>query len=115
MTSLACHGIGEVFFGAKEDGSVYLYEKIRFGRFKKLFSHAEGVSIVSRCFDDKSQLLSSLDSSSRVRIHRLLRRPENLEFGEPIFDHRAGVAVDQLLFNEGHARILVCSAIDDTL
>jgi hypothetical protein len=31
--------------------------------------------------------------------------------GDPVFSHRAGVAVDQVLFSHKHSRILVCSSV----
>lgn len=115
VTSLCCHRLGEVFFCGKEDGSVYLYKTISGQQIKKLLSHADGVSISSVCFDEKIKLLSSIDSSSRVMIHPLFRQADNWDVGEPIFDHRAGVAVDQLLFNDAHTRMLISSAMADTL
>jgi WD40 repeat protein len=116
VTSLACHGSSDIFFCGKEDGSVYLYEMKQGQLVKKLFSHAGGVAINFLCFDNESQLLSSADSSSRVMIHRVFCRQEAWEADEPIFDYRAGVAVDQILFNDGHTRILVSSSMAaDTL
>jgi WD40 repeat protein len=111
VTSLACHGSSEIFFCGKEDGAVYLYEMKHGQHIKKLFSHAEGVAIVSLCFDDERKFLSSVDSSSRVMIRRVFRQQEAWEVEEPIFDYRAGVAVDQILFNRGQTRILVGSSM----
>lgn len=85
---------------------------------KRLFSHADNVAIVLQCFDEKSQLLSSVDTSNRVMMHRVFLQQNSgqWEADEPIFDNKAGIAVDQILFNESHRRILVSSAMaGDTL
>ena len=115
VTSLACHRSRDMFFCGKEDGAVYLHEKKSGAEIKKLFSHADGVAIVGLYFDDKTNLLSSVDSSSRVVIRRLFYQSDEWDVEEACFDHRAGVAVDQLLYTEGHTRILICSAMADTL
>jgi WD40 repeat protein len=112
VTSLACHKSNEVFFVGKDDGAVYLHETRSGTQVKKLFSHADGVAVVGLYFDEHGSLLGSIDSSSRVIIHKLL---PTWEVSEPIFDHRAGVAVDQLLFNHKYSRVLICSAMVDTL
>lgn len=36
------------------------------------------------------------------------------EAKEPVFEHRAGAAIDQALGNDGFTRMLVCSAKVDT-
>lgn len=113
ITALASHESGEIFFCGKEDGSVWVYESRSGRQTERLFGHAEGVSIVSLCYENK--FLSSTDSSSRVMTHRLLRQEKSWEAGEPIFDHRAGTAVGQLLSNKGHTRMLICTATTDTL
>jgi hypothetical protein len=73
ITSLACYGGSEMFFCGKQDGAVYLYEMEHGQQVKKLFSHADDVAIILLCFDDKSQLLSSVDSSNRVMMRRVFR------------------------------------------
>ena len=116
ITALACHENGEVFFCGKEDGSVYLYETESGQQHQKLFSHANGVSILSLFFDTQSHILSSTDSSSRVTTHKLIRKsPYDWEATEVRFDHRMGVAVDQILSNRGHTRMLVSASKKDTL
>jgi WD40 repeat protein len=115
VTSLVCHDGGNVFFCGKEDGSVYLYEAKSGQQTQKIFSHADGVSVVSLCFDDKSQIISSIDSSSRVMSHRLVHKGMYWEVAEPVFDFLAGVTIEQLLCDEGHTRILVTSARSDVL
>jgi WD40 repeat protein len=115
VTSLVCHDSGNVFFCGKEDGSVYLYEVKSGQQTQKLFSHADGVSIISLCFDDKSQIISSIDSSSRVMSHRLVRQGVYWEVDDTVFDFRAGVTIEQLLCDEGHKRLLVTSATSDVL
>ncbi len=115
ITALACHERGEVIFCGKENGSICLYETKSGRQMKELFSHADGVAIVSLFFDDESHILSSADSSSRVMIHELVHQKNAWETAEAMFSHRTGVAVDQLLSNRGHTRLLVCSANKDML
>ncbi|KAA6412809.1 MAG: hypothetical protein FRX48_03801 [Lasallia pustulata] len=115
VTALACHEHGEAIFCGKENGSVCLYETKSGRQIKELFSHADGVSIVSLFFDDESQILSSADSSSRVMTHKLTHQQNGWEAAEAVFNYRTGVAVDQLLSNRGHTRMLVCSENRDML
>lgn len=115
ITSAACHDSGEVFFCGKEDGSVYLYDVESGLLSRKLFSHAHGVAIVSLYFERESQTLSSIDSSSRIMIHRLTHQPQSMVATEILFDHRADMAVGQLVCETGLHRILICSATSDML
>ena len=115
ITALACHANGQVFFCGKEDGSVCLYEAKSGQQVQKLFSHAEGVSVTSLWFDSEDNVLSSADSSSRVMTHKLARQQTKWNATEILFDHRFGAAVDQLLGNQGHSLLLVCSGVAHTL
>lgn len=115
ITALAFAGNGEVIFCAREDGSVCLYETKSGRQNQTLFSHADGVSVVSILFDDESHILTSADSSSRVMIHKLVHQQKGWETSDPVFDKRTGIAVDQLLSNKGHTQMLVSSANEDTL
>jgi WD40 repeat protein len=115
ITALTCHTSSEVFFCGKEDGSVYVYETKSGWQSRKLFGHADGVSVTALFFDEESHVLSSADLSSRVMSHKLIRREKLWEAGETVFDHRTGTAVDQILSNKGHTRILVSSVDADTL
>lgn len=115
ITALASAGNGEIAFCAREDGSVCLYETKSGRQNQKLFSHANGVSVISLLFDDESHTLTSADSSSRVMTHKLIRQQKGWEASDAVFDKRTGIAVDQLLSNKGHKQILVSSANVDTL
>lgn len=115
ITSIASHGTEDFFFCGKEDGSVHLYET-KFGQQShNLFNHAKGVSILSLSFDTESRIILSVDSSSRVMAHQLIRSQQSLESVEVLFDHRVGVTVDQVLSTKGSTRVLVCTASHDTL
>lgn len=115
ITALACHERGEVIFCGKEDGSVCLYATKSGRHMRDLFSHADGVSIVSLFFDDESHILGSADSSSRVMTHKLIHQQNVWEAAEAVFNLSTGVAVEQLLSNRGHTEMLVCSANKDML
>jgi WD40 repeat protein len=115
ITSVVCHDSGEVFFCGKEDGSVNLYD-IESGLLsQKLFSHAHGVAIGSLHFEEESQTLSSIDSSSRIMIHKLTHQPRSMVADEVLFDYRADMAVGQLVCETGLHRVLVCSTKSDML
>ena len=47
--------------------------------------------------------------------HKLIHQQNGWEAAEAVFNYRIGVAVDQLLSNRGHTRMLVCSANRDML
>lgn len=109
ITALVCPKNGDVLFCGKEDGSIYIYD-IKTGRqLQRLFSHAEGVSIVRLVFDDESYTLTSVDSSSRVTILELLRQQRGFEVNKIILDYRVGIAIDQALQNRKHPLLLLCS------
>jgi hypothetical protein len=115
ITSVACHDSGDVFFCGKENGSVYLYDVDSGLPSQTLFSHAHGVAIVSLYFEGKSHTISSIDSSSRIMIHRLSHHTPSMTVSELLFDHRANMAVEQLVCEPGSNRVLVCSASSDML
>lgn len=114
VTSLTCPKTknlergNEVFFVGKDDGAVYLHETKIGAQRSKLYDHGANIPIVGLYFDEEGKLLASTDSSSRVVIREV---SYGWNVGEPIFNHRAGVAVDQLLFSHKHSRILVCSSV----
>ncbi|MCJ1401865.1 hypothetical protein MMC11_005082 [Xylographa trunciseda] len=115
ITSLACYKSENIYFCGKEDGSVYLYETKSAQQISKVFSCAHGITILSLFLEEQSQVLSSVDSSSRVMAHKLTRRQKGWEAAEVLFDHRAGVAVHQVLSNSTSTRLLVCTAEKDIL
>ena len=115
ITSLACPKKDKYMFCGKENGSVYVYE-INSGRqVERLFGHAEGVSILSLQFEDKSQTIISVDSSSRIRVHNLFLEKHGWTARAAFFDHRVGIAVTQVLINSDNTRLLVSTVKCDTL
>jgi WD40 repeat protein len=115
ITALTFHEDGEVLFCGKENGSVCSYSTKSGQHTETLFSHAGGVSVTSLFFDNESHILSSADSSSRVISHQLTRQPTGWRATEVVFDHRAGVAVKQILSNNGHTHMLISSTNADML
>ena len=115
ITSVACLDAGNVFFAGKEDGSVYVYDIDTGLQTRELFSHAHGISIVYLHYEGQSRTITSVDSSSRIMIHRLDVQSRNLTVTEILFDYRTYVAVGQVLYQPGLQRVLVCSAISDIL
>ncbi|TGO27826.1 hypothetical protein BPAE_0036g00370 [Botrytis paeoniae] len=115
VTSLACDNDGEAFFVGKEDGSVHVYSIESGQSTGELFTHARGVSIEVLYFEDQSFTLTSIDSSSRIMIHKLVREDRLILAGENILDYRADVAVSQLVCQPGLQHILICSTQLDML
>ena len=113
--ALACHENGEVLFCGKSDGGIYLYYSNSGAKAEKLISHASNVPIVSLYFDNQSSVLSSVDSSSRVMLHKLILQENVWRALGPSFDHRVGVAIDQVLSNKGATQVLVSSNSKDVL
>ncbi|KAH0563489.1 hypothetical protein GP486_001940 [Trichoglossum hirsutum] len=115
ITALSCHPAGEVIFCGREDASVYLYETKSGRQCQLLFSHAAGVPIGSIHIDYESNFLSCVDSSSRVTSRKIIRQGEAWKTFEPVLDNRAGAAVNQILSNGDHTRLLVSSTHEDAL
>lgn len=115
VTALACHGNGDVLFCGKNDGGIYLYDCNSGLETQRIISHASNASIVLLFFDSQSSVLSSVDSSSRVMSHQLVRQDKAWRAEEPSFDHRVGVAIDQVLSNKGATQLLVSSGSKDVL
>lgn len=114
ITSLCCHAADDLFFVGKEDGSVYVYEAKTGQLCRRVLSHASGVAVLSLYLEQQSQLLISIDSSSRIMAHRLLPQ-QSREVDTIVFEHREGIAVSQVLSNKECTRFLVCTLNQDTL
>ncbi len=115
ISALACHENGEVIFCGKSVGGIYLYHSNSGSEAEKLISHASNVPIVSLHFDNQSSVLSSVDSSSRVMFHKVILQGKAWRASGPSFDHRVGVAIDQVLSNKGATQVLVSSNSKDVL
>ncbi|KAF7503598.1 hypothetical protein GJ744_003581 [Endocarpon pusillum] len=70
---------------------------------------------MSLCYDGQSSILCSADSSSRIMVHKLIRKRTEWIAATKLLDHRTGIAVEQLLTNEGCTRLLISSAATDIL
>ena len=88
ITSVAFHEGGAVFFCGREDVSIY--ETTDGNSNQKLLGHASGVSIVSLQFDSGSEMLISVDSSSRVMMHKLGCKNAVWRASKSSFDLRFG-------------------------
>ena len=103
------------FVAKKTDRYVFTIQLqgCRFKGFKPREWHCGCVAL----FDEQSQTLTDIDSSSRIMTHHMNidSRSPVWEAKKPVFEHRAGVAFDQALGNDGLTRTLVCSARVDTL
>ena len=115
ITSLADSSKNDIIFSGKEDGAVYLYDTRSARQIKKLFKHADGVSILSIVFNSDSETLISIDSSSRIMTHRAVQLQFEWHAAETLFDHRAGIPIVQALSNRDSTRSLLSTANKDEL
>lgn len=115
ISSGVCHRSQNVFLSGKEDGSVYLHETRTGQQSHKLFGHADGAAVLYLYLDEDNQIVISVDHSSRVMAHRLAIGQQGWEASKPLFDHREGVAVNQVLCNSAFTRLLMSTAQKDTL
>ena len=115
ISALACHENGKAIFCGKSDGAIYFYHTNSGSEAEKLISHASNVPIVSLYFDNQSSILVSVDSSSRVMLHKLIRQKDVWRASAPSFDNRVGVAIDQVLSNKGATQVLISASGKDIL
>lgn len=115
ITSIACPRKNNCFFCGKEDGSIYSYEVKSGKQMSKVFSHSHGVSVLSLCFYEASHLIVSIDSSSRIMVHKLTRTENDWAAHAALFDQRVGIAVNQVLMSPDTTKLLVSTATADTL
>lgn len=115
ITAICEHGTGAVFLCGKSDGSVSLYSTKDGKQLKVLYKHPDGASILSLFVDGTSQILGSSAVSGRIMTHKLTRVRNEWQVGGAQFDSKPGFAIEQILNNEGHTRMLVCSSDVDTL
>lgn len=109
ITSIALHDSRVLFFCGKENGVVYMCDIDTGLSIKPLFSHANGVEIISLKYDPSSSTITSVDTSSRVLIHRLSSRDKAMTASDVLFDHRAELAMGQVVSRPDLSRILLCS------
>ena len=115
ITSMTCQELGDIYFCGKEDGSVYLYNTKSGLQQNCLFTHAEGVAITKLLFDDRENTLSSVGSSGRVMVHKLIIENGLWQSDRVLFDHHTRLAVNQILYNEERTRMLISSCHTDLL
>ncbi|OBT59061.1 hypothetical protein VE04_00973 [Pseudogymnoascus sp. 24MN13] len=115
ITAICEHDSGAVFLCGKSDGSVSLYSTKDGKEIKVLYKHPDRASILSLFVDATSQILCSSAASGRIMTHKLIRVRNEWQVSRAQFDLKPGFAIEQILNNEGHTRMLVCSPGVDTL
>ncbi|KAI4217247.1 MAG: hypothetical protein LQ351_000556 [Letrouitia transgressa] len=115
VTALCYPGDGDIFFVGKDDGSVSSYDAKNGRVLQYLFQHAGNASIVLLHLEQLGNILSTVDSSSRMTAHRIVPKHPSYEVSKTIIDYRTGAAVDQLLANKDNSRLLVSSGTGDKL
>lgn len=115
ITSIVCHDNGDAFFCGKEDGAVYHYHADSGLQTSRLYSHANGVAIVSLSFHHSSNTLTSVDASGRVMVQELSSQGRAIVASKVLFDHRIDAVVSQVVCRPDLDRILICSTKSDSL
>jgi WD40 repeat protein len=115
ITAICEHDSGAVFLCGKSDGSVPLYSTKDGKQLKVLYKHPDGASILALFADATSQILGSSSTSGRIMSHKLTRVRNEWQVRRALFDLKPGFAIEQILNNDGHTRMLVCSPGVDTL
>ena len=115
ITALCCPSDSNVFFAGKDDGSVSSYDANNGEILQTLFNHSGNVSIVLINYEQESNMLSTIDSSSRVILHKILPKNRCYDVAETMIDYRTGIAVNQILVNKGHSRLLVSCSTEDKM
>ncbi|OBT62656.1 hypothetical protein VE03_07482 [Pseudogymnoascus sp. 23342-1-I1] len=115
ITAICEYDSGAVFLCGKSDGSVSLYSTKDGKQLKVLYKHPDGASILALFVDAKSPIVGSSAASGRIMTHKLTKVRNEWQVSKAQFDLKPGFAIEQILNNEGHTRILVCSPGVDTL
>ncbi|KFZ16946.1 hypothetical protein V501_01985 [Pseudogymnoascus sp. VKM F-4519 (FW-2642)] len=115
ITAICEHDSGAVFLCGKSDGSVSLYSTKDGKQLKVLYKNPDGASILSLYVDATSQIISSSAASGQIMAHKLTRVRDEWQVSGAQFDLKTGFAIEQILNNEGHTRMLVCSPDVDIL
>lgn len=89
-----CHDNGDAFFCGKEDGAVYHYNADSGLQTRRLYSHANGVAIMSLSVHHSSNHIASVDASGRAIVQKLSSQGRAIVASKVLFDHRVdGVVV----------------------
>lgn len=115
IMAICVYGNGAVFVCGKDDGSVSLYSTKDGKQLKLLYKHPDGTPILSLFVDARSQTIGSSAASGRIMTHKLSYIRNEWRISSALFDANHGFAIEQILNNEGHTRMLVCSQGLDTL
>ncbi|EPE27488.1 WD40 repeat-like protein [Glarea lozoyensis ATCC 20868] len=114
ITAICEYANGAVFLCGKDDGSVSLYSA-KDGKKLKFLYENPGNPILSLFVDAKSQTIGSSAASGRIVAYRLAQVEDDWQLSDVQFDANLKCAIEQVLSNEGHTRLLVCSQSGDVL
>lgn len=115
ISSIACDHTGSIILCGKENGDVCLYDSSSGLEQQVLLRHAPGTPISLLLFDVKASILVSCDYSSRVTVHKLGLEAAKWALVNQMMDIRVGIAVNQILINNGGTRLLISTADYDIL
>lgn len=115
ITSMVCHENEDAFFYGKEDGAVYHYNADSGVQTSRLYSHANGVAILSLSFHHGSNAMTSVDTCGRAIVQKLSSQGRAIVASKVSFDHRVDAVVSQVVYRPDLDRILICSTKSDSL
>lgn len=113
ITSMACGSEDEFYVLGKEDGTVQLYDLQKGTKVKKLYSHADTVSVIALAWSISRKYMISGDDSGKVIAKRLKIKEDGKWAVFPALDFRLNETVEQFVFSEDGTRVLVSTTSSD--
>ncbi|KIX99885.1 uncharacterized protein Z520_04521 [Fonsecaea multimorphosa CBS 102226] len=115
ISAMAYADNGSIILCGKENGGVYLYDSQTGREREELLHQHKGTPVVFLHYDVQSSILICCDASSRITVHKLVRKRDAWTIGVQYLDHRAGAAVNQILANAGVSQLLISTVEYDIL
>jgi WD40 repeat protein len=112
-TFVCCENENIVICG-KIDGSICLFDGKTGKLEQELVHNTCDSAITCLCYDSRSSILTSADIDSSVVSYRL-SWDQKICRAEKVFERREGMAITQLLANDGCTRLLISTPTTDTL
>ncbi|CZS94082.1 uncharacterized protein RAG0_04113 [Rhynchosporium agropyri] len=107
----------DFFCTGKADGSVNILEMVNSTQHRKLYAHANSVSVIEMAWSSSEKYFASVDDSGRL-IAKRLEKPISRQAKWkvfPLLDARLGFAITQILFSDSEKFLPVSSRKLDRL
>ncbi|KAI9848521.1 MAG: hypothetical protein M1837_007190 [Sclerophora amabilis] len=112
---VAPHG-GNVIFCGREDGSVATYSSETGLPVQELFRHVKNVAVTSLEWNEREDLLASVDEGFRCIVRKVLKTLSGaLDIGQPILDRTSLIVISQVLLSTNGKRCLISTPKADEL